>query len=151
MGAVFMMGDEVLAWGFARTLLQPTGVQELGRDAKAAGVKHKVKTDVHAEQDAIAYAARYGVPLEGATAFVTGAPCTTCLPLMVATGVKEIVFVGLMERSYPVATCSRLRQVAADNHVTLREGMPMPPFLTESSRLPRRKDLELQQQVGGLL
>lgn len=29
MGAVLMLGDEVLAWGFARTLLQPDGVQVL--------------------------------------------------------------------------------------------------------------------------
>jgi hypothetical protein len=39
-----------------------------------------------------------------------------------------------------------MRQVAADNRVVLREGLPMPPFLKESSRLPRRRDLESRRE-----
>jgi deoxycytidylate deaminase len=50
--------------------------------------------------------------LDGSSAFVTGPPCTTCLPLLVAAGVREVCFVGLMEKTYPPATCARLRQVS---------------------------------------
>ena len=50
------------------------------------------QSTVHAEQNAISDAARRGVSLSGATAYVTHFPCIVCAKLLVAAGVNEIKF-----------------------------------------------------------
>jgi len=47
---------------------------------------------VHAEQNAIADAARRGVSLEGATAYITHYPCINCAKIMAAAGVRAIKY-----------------------------------------------------------
>jgi dCMP deaminase len=51
---------------------------------------HCVRTN-HAEMNAIAQAARHGVALEGATAYVTNMPCTTCAKALLAAGIRRVV------------------------------------------------------------
>lgn len=51
---------------------------------------------IHAEANAIAYAARNGVAIEGATAYVTLSPCFSCAQLIIAAGLERVVF----NRSY---------------------------------------------------
>ncbi len=51
---------------------------------------HCVRTN-HAEMNAIAQAARHGVPLNGATAYVTNMPCTTCAKALLAAGIARVV------------------------------------------------------------
>lgn len=47
---------------------------------------------VHAEQNAIADAARRGVSVEGATAYVSHHPCVGCAKVLAAAGVRSIVY-----------------------------------------------------------
>lgn len=47
---------------------------------------------VHAEQNAVADAARRGVALDGATVYVTHIPCITCAKILAAAGIREIVY-----------------------------------------------------------
>lgn len=47
---------------------------------------------VHAEQNAIADAARRGVSLDGATAYITHYPCINCAKIMAAAGVAAIKY-----------------------------------------------------------
>lgn len=54
---------------------------------------HCVAT-VHAEQNAIAQAAKHGVSPEGATLYTTLFPCLACLKLVVAAGVREIKYIS---------------------------------------------------------
>lgn len=51
---------------------------------------HCVRTN-HAEMNAIAQAARHGIAIDGATAYVTNMPCTTCAKALLAAGIKRIV------------------------------------------------------------
>lgn len=46
----------------------------------------------HAEVNAIAFAARHGVALEGSTLYVTMLPCLSCSLLIVNAGVVRVVF-----------------------------------------------------------
>lgn len=48
---------------------------------------------VHAEANAIADAARRGVSVAGATAYVTHAPCINCAKLLLSAGIVRIVYV----------------------------------------------------------
>ncbi|MEN9218966.1 MAG: dCMP deaminase family protein [Gloeomargarita sp. DG_2_bins_126] len=47
---------------------------------------------VHAEANAIAQAARHGIATEGATIYVTLAPCLSCLKLIISAGIREVVY-----------------------------------------------------------
>lgn len=47
---------------------------------------------VHAEQNAIADAARRGVSIGGSTAYITHYPCLNCAKLLVASGVVHIKY-----------------------------------------------------------
>lgn len=47
---------------------------------------------IHAETNAIAYAARHGVSVEGATIYVTMSPCFPCAQLIIAAGLIRVVY-----------------------------------------------------------
>ena len=47
---------------------------------------------VHAEQNAVSDAARRGVPLEGATVYITHFPCINCAKILAAAGIKGIKY-----------------------------------------------------------
>jgi dCMP deaminase len=47
---------------------------------------------VHAEQNAIADAARRGIPLDGAMAYVTHFPCINCAKLLASAGIRAIKY-----------------------------------------------------------
>ncbi len=46
----------------------------------------------HAEANAVARAARLGISLDGATCFVTLAPCYVCLKLLAGAGIRHIYY-----------------------------------------------------------
>lgn len=47
---------------------------------------------VHAEQNIVAWCARRGIALDGATVYVTTQPCSDCYKLMISAGIVEIVY-----------------------------------------------------------
>lgn len=47
---------------------------------------------VHAEQNAVADAAKRGIPLEGATAYVTHFPCINCAKILASSGIAKIKY-----------------------------------------------------------
>lgn len=46
----------------------------------------------HAEANAIAFAARHGIKLDGATLYVTTSPCKNCASLIINAGIQRVVF-----------------------------------------------------------
>jgi dCMP deaminase len=54
----------------------------------------KLLLSVHAEANAVAAAARAGVPLAGCTAYVTHPPCAACAALLTQAGIRRVVFRG---------------------------------------------------------
>lgn len=51
---------------------------------------HCLRTN-HAEMNALTQAAKWGHPVDGATAYVTNMPCTTCAKALIAAGIKRVV------------------------------------------------------------
>ncbi|MBD2294052.1 dCMP deaminase family protein [Anabaena sphaerica FACHB-251] len=47
---------------------------------------------VHAEANAIAQAAKYGISTESASIYVTLEPCLSCLKLIISAGIKEVFY-----------------------------------------------------------
>jgi len=56
------------------------------------GIRIDLSTAVHAEAGAIAYAARKGVSLEGASIYVTTFPCPGCAGLIRESGIKKVYY-----------------------------------------------------------
>lgn len=46
----------------------------------------------HAERNAIAWAARHGVRLEGSSAYLTDSPCLPCAMSLINSGVERVVY-----------------------------------------------------------
>ena len=68
----------------------PRGVQDL--DQRISQRPEKYLWMAHAEENAITNAARHGVRLQGATAFVTFAPCSRCAGMLINAGVATVVY-----------------------------------------------------------
>ena len=78
---------------------QDNRILATGYNGFIAGSAHKSRmkdgheqATVHAEQNAISDAAKRGVRLEGATAYITHYPCINCTKIMVASGIKKIIY-----------------------------------------------------------
>ena len=62
-----------------------------------SGQRHEICRGLHAEQNAIIQAARYGTNIEGSSIYITTEPCCVCAKMLINAGIKEIVFAT----SYP--------------------------------------------------
>lgn len=49
-------------------------------------------TAVHAEANAVAFAARHGVSIQGATLYTTTSPCLPCAMLIVNAGITRVIY-----------------------------------------------------------
>lgn len=57
--------------------------------------EHRLPSDcsaIHSEIDAICHAAEKGVPLFGATIFITRYPCEACARAIVKSGIRKVVY-----------------------------------------------------------
>jgi dCMP deaminase len=75
----------------------------VGYNGPASGEEHCIGCEgeactksVHAEANAIAFAAKTGVATEGCTIYTTLAPCINCAKLIVQSGIVRVVY----ERDY---------------------------------------------------
>ncbi|GAA5995869.1 hypothetical protein JCM5350_007966 [Sporobolomyces pararoseus] len=63
--------------------------------------------ELHAEARSICLAASSGTPLAGSTAYVSFPPCAACLPLLVASGIKRLVYRQTLGTASSVELCGR--------------------------------------------
>lgn len=83
-GCVLVKENRVISMGY-NGFLSGAPHESVMRD------EHEQAT-VHAEQNAISDAARRGVPIEGATAYITHYPCLNCAKILAASGITHIKY-----------------------------------------------------------
>ena len=95
-GAVIVVDNAILATGYNGT---PIGVQNCDqggcpRCASEApvGAGYDACICVHAEQNAIAFAARHGNATKGGTLYTTLRPCFGCAKEAIQAGIRRIVY-----------------------------------------------------------
>lgn len=95
-GALIVKNKRILTTGYVGSPVGLPHCDDVGHEFKetihADGhvSKHCVRT-VHAEQNAICQAARYGIPIDGATLYCTMTPCYVCAKMIINAGIKRVV------------------------------------------------------------
>jgi dCMP deaminase len=87
-GCVITRDNRILVTGYNGSIPGAPHCDEVGHDMKDG---HCVRT-VHAEANAVAQAARYGVSLAETTAYINTFPCWACFKMLASAGVSCIVF-----------------------------------------------------------
>lgn len=97
-GAVIVKDHHVISSGYNGTPMHMANCFDGGcpRCAGSAPSGHGLEEClcVHAEQNAICQAARYGLPIDGGTIYVTLSPCLTCAKMIVNSGLRHVVYSG---------------------------------------------------------
>ena len=95
-GAVIVLGELVVISAANGTPAGMTPCNEGGCKRCLLGAPSGESYDscvcIHAEQSAIAQAARMGLHTEGATLYCTLRPCLTCLKVCLAAGIVDIIY-----------------------------------------------------------
>lgn len=58
-----------------------------------SGKNQEICYGLHAEQNALMQAAKFGISTEGATIYVTHKPCSVCARLIINAGIKRVVYI----------------------------------------------------------
>jgi len=87
-GAVIVQGNRIIATGYNGSVAGLPHCDDAGHDMIEG---HCVRT-IHAEMNALAQAARFGVSVYGATIYTTASPCWHCFRVLVNTGIREFVY-----------------------------------------------------------
>lgn len=78
----------------------PRGVSDTVAERRERPAKYLYAS--HAEENAIAHAAKTGTSLAGATIYVTFCPCAACARMIIQAGIAEVVMLpaneGILER-----------------------------------------------------
>jgi len=94
-GAVIVLDKRILATGYNGAPRGLPHCQETGclRDRLGipSGQRQEICRALHAEQNAFLQAALYGIPVAGATMYVTLQPCVTCAKMIVNAGIERVV------------------------------------------------------------
>ena len=95
-GAVIVKDKRILATGYNGA---PSGLphcDEVGclRDKMdvPSGERQELCRGVHAEQNAIIQAAKFGISVDGGTLYSTHCPCITCAKIIINAGIKRVVY-----------------------------------------------------------
>lgn len=96
-GAVFSRDGRIISTGYNGA---PKGMPHCVHEDKtplfdniSTGVEPGCQIAEHAERNAIAYAARFGVALDGSELHVTHAPCLACARTVINAGITRVTFI----------------------------------------------------------
>ena len=103
-GAVLVKDNRILATGYNGAASGAVHCDIKGCLREEMGIKsgerHELCAAIHAEQNAIIQAAKYGIPIEGSTLYCTNQPCAICAKMIVNAGIQKIVFCGAYPDDY---------------------------------------------------
>lgn len=95
-GAVIVKDKHVLSTGYNGAPRGTRHCEETGciriQMNIPSGTRHELCRGVHAEQNAVAQAAYFGISVNGATIYTTTFPCSLCAKILINSGIAEIVY-----------------------------------------------------------
>lgn len=94
-GSVLTQDTRIISLGYNGP---PAGTHNCDEEWPAAGCPRDRKGGcslaIHAEENAILYAAKNKVTIEGATLYVTLSPCLACARIIYTTGIKKVLYLN---------------------------------------------------------
>jgi dCMP deaminase len=97
-GAVIVKDKRILATGYNGV---PSGIPHcidvgcLREKLKIpSGERQEICRGLHAEQNAIIQAARFGISIKDSIIYSTHQPCITCAKMIINAGINEVIFSG---------------------------------------------------------
>ena len=95
-GAVIVKDKHILSTGYNGSPKGTRHCEELGCIREQlhipSGTRHGLCRGVHAEQNAVAQAAYFGVSGAGGTMYTTTFPCSMCAKILINSGIVEIIY-----------------------------------------------------------
>lgn len=95
-GAIIVKEKRILATGYNGV---PTGLRHCSvagclreKLSVPSGQRHEICRGLHAEQNALLQAARYGIDIEGSSIYITTQPCVVCAKMLINAGISEIIY-----------------------------------------------------------
>ena len=96
-GALIVKDNRIISTGYNGP---PSGIdhcEDLGGCYREmlhvpSGERHELCRALHAEQNAIIQAAKFGVSTEGGTLYVTHQPCIICAKMIINSGIKKVIY-----------------------------------------------------------
>jgi len=101
-GAVIVKDDRIVITGYNGTPKGLPNCCEVFNKDNFIRSKHHIwskDNEIHAEMNAIAFAAKHNVEVDGCDIYVTISPCNDCLKNLVPTGIKNIYYLYLYDKS----------------------------------------------------
>lgn len=95
-GCLIAKDKRILSTGYVGSPIGTVHCDEAGHEMHTVKhengdeTRHCIRT-THAEQNAIATAARFGIKLEGSTLYCHMTPCYTCAKMMINAGIVRVV------------------------------------------------------------
>ena len=86
-GAVIVKEGRIISTGYNGL---PSGYNDSICNKNCEGCEETI----HAEMNAILFAAKKGIATEGATLYTTHAPCTNCAKHILNSGIKEVIYLN---------------------------------------------------------
>lgn len=113
-GAVIVRGKQIVSTGYNGAAMGHPHCLEIGcaRAGVPSGQNMELCRAAHAEQNAINFAARYGIAIEGASLYTTHYPCSACAKSIINAGITRVVY----EYDYPDPLAKQVLSVITVEH-----------------------------------
>ena len=98
-GAVIVKGKQIVSTGYNGAPSGHPHCLDIGcaRQGVPSGQRSELCRGAHAEQNAINFAARYGIGIEGASLYTTHYPCSWCAKSLINSGIVRVIY----DENYP--------------------------------------------------
>ncbi|HIP29697.1 MAG TPA: dCMP deaminase [Sulfurospirillum arcachonense] len=117
-GAVIVKDGRILSTGYNGTPAGYTNCCDHWNGEYTSEHHEWSKTyEIHAEMNAIIWAAREGISIKDATIYVTLEPCSDCSKNIIASGIKRIVY----DKSYEHTNSDVVTSFIKDNGVVIEK------------------------------